>query len=435
MTNIRSLLALLTSCLLASAAPAVAQPAPAITLRAGVARVDITPTVSMPMYGYANRQCGPSAGVHDPLFAKALVLEGGDTRIAIVTLDLGSVVSERLGDEVASKLGIPVLLLSASHTHSAPAFLPFGSTPIRDDSGSVYRAELERRIFQAVEQASKSLFPARLGVGSGSIQLGYNRLQQQRDGRSRVLFRNPERIPWGPVDPEVALLRVDDETGKTRALLVHYATHAVVLGQTNCRFSADYPGVMQSTVEAGIPGAQVMFVQGGAGDINPLLMARSGVEADDFAIVKTMGTLLGNEVLKANAHVAPVDAAQIRTRSEVLEFTHRWDEDRQIPVGITTVLIGKDIAIATVPGEPLVALQRGWKERADVKHPFFYGYTYTGRGTWAGYIPDVRSAARGGYGADASTTIAVGAGERIVDQHLINLYGLQGMWRTAPGEP
>lgn len=387
------------------------------------------------MYGYAKRECGPSAGTHDPLYAKALVLESGGSRIAIVTLDLGSIVSERLGDEIATRLGIPVLLLAASHTHSAPAFLPFGSSPVRDDSGAVYRAELERRVFAAVEQASSSMFPARLGVGRGSIQLGYNRLQPRADGRSRVLFRNPERIPWGPVDPEVGLLRVDDAAGQTRALLVHYATHAVVLGQSNCKFSADFPGAMQATVEAGLPGAQVMFVQGGAGDVNPLLMARSGVEADDFAIVGTMGTLLGAEVLKANAQVTPVEASQILARSEVLEFPHRWGDDARIPVGITTVLIGKDIAIATVPGEPLVALQREWKERASVTYPFFYGYTHTGTGTWAGYIPDVRSAARGGYGADASTTIAVGAGERIVVQHLINLYGLQGMWRTAQGEP
>ena len=44
-------------------------------------------------------------------------------------------------------------------------------------------------------------------------------------------------------------------------------------------------------------------------------------------------------------------------------------------------------------------------------------------------------AARDAYGADASTTIEVGAGERIIQQHLIHLYDLQGMWRDAPGKP
>jgi hypothetical protein len=70
------------------------------------------------------------------------------------------------------------------------------------------------------------------------------------------------------VDPEFTLLRVEDMNGAPRALLVHYACHAVVLGSTSCLYSADYPGAMQAKVEGAIPGVQCMFVQGGAGDIN-----------------------------------------------------------------------------------------------------------------------------------------------------------------------
>src|SRR5207245_8970720 len=95
-----------------------------VQLEAGVARVEITPSSFMSMYGYANRKCGPANGTHDPLFAKVLVLATGASRVAIVTLDLGSIVSENLKRDVATKLGIQVLLLAASHTHSAPAFLP-----------------------------------------------------------------------------------------------------------------------------------------------------------------------------------------------------------------------------------------------------------------------------------------------------------------------
>jgi neutral ceramidase len=417
-------------CLLAGAAAQTVS-----ALIAGVARVDVTPTVSMPMYGYENRKCGPSAGMHDPLFAKVLVLENGGGRVAIVTLDLGSIVSERLKDEVRTKLNIPVLLLAASHTHSGPAFLPYGSAPVRDGSAAAYQAELERKIFNAVEQASRSMFPAKLAVGRGSIQLGYNRLIPQSDGRARVAYRNPERIPYGPVDPEFMLLRVEDGAGRTRALLVHYAVHAVVLGQSNCKFSADYPGVMQSAAEHELPGAQVMFVQGGAGDTNPLFLGRSEDEATDFGTTQKMGEMLAAEVLKANGNAAAVEAGPIRARSQLLEFRNRWDKDKKLAVGVTTILIGKNIAIATVPGEPMHRLQKMWKSQAEVAYPLFFGYTYSNGGTWAGYIPDLGSAARGGYGADVSTSIEVGAGERIIQQHLINLYDMQGMWRDTPGKP
>src|SRR6266545_1909095 len=91
------LVAFLALCLSAGGAQAAA------ALKAGVARVEITPSALMPMYGYANRKCGPAIGTHDPLYAKALVLEAGDSRIAIVTLDLGSVVSENLRREDAAK--------------------------------------------------------------------------------------------------------------------------------------------------------------------------------------------------------------------------------------------------------------------------------------------------------------------------------------------
>ena len=409
-----------------------------VALKAGIARVDITPTMSMQMYGYENRNCGASAGTHDPLHAKALVLEFGNSRIAIVTLDLGSIVSDKLRDEVRSKLNIPTLLLCAAHTHSAPAFMNSDDdAPSLSGPGAVYQAELEQKILGVVEEASKFLFPARLGVGCGSIQLGYNRLQMRSDGRAHVMYRNPERIPYGPVDPEFDLLRVDDTEGNMRALLVHYAVHAVVMGKYNCLFSADYPGAMQAKLESDIPGAQVMFVQGGAGDINPLMMGRNqNDQAANFEICKEMGEILAAEVMKANKGVIAVEAGPIQSHSELIEFKNRWNPDKKVAVGITTVLIGKSIAIATVPGEAMHLLQEIWRHRArraEVAHPFFYGYTYTNGGIWAGYVPDLRSAAQGGYGADFGTTIEVGAGERIIEQHMINLYGLQGMWRQTPG--
>ena len=78
-------------------------------------------------------------------------------------------------------------------------------------------------------------------------------------------------------------------------------------------------------------------------------------------------------------------------------------------------------------------MSKMWKEHADVPHPLFYGYTFSSGGTWAGYIPDLRSAAYGGYGADASTRIEVGAGEKIILRHLTFLYELLGMWLDKPG--
>jgi Neutral/alkaline non-lysosomal ceramidase, N-terminal len=413
----------------------------AADLEAGLAKVEITPSLFGPMYGYANRKCGPANGTHDPLFARALVLAAGESRLAIVTLDLGSIVSGNLERDVHEKLGIPVLLLAASHTHSGPSFLPSrdkapGITPLSFEP-SAYQVELEKKVFGAVQQAASSMFPARLGIGHGSLQLGYNRLVLRDDGRARALFDNLERVPYGPLDPDFTLLRVEDMNGAAKALLVHYACHAVVLGPTSCKWSADWPGAMVAKVEAAMPGTQCMFVQGGAGDINPLFEGRTGKEDADFATMQTMGELMGAQVLRSVKDIQATSPVRypIQSASEVVQFTDRWDKEQTIEVGITTVLINREIAIAAVPGEPMHKFQKFWKQQADVPYPLFYGYTYSAGGEWPGYLPDIRSAAYGGYGADVTTHIEVGAGETIMQHHLVSLYKLLGMWRDKPGLP
>ncbi len=406
----------------------LAATAPAPRLRAGVARVDITPAgTGGAMYGYPNPE-RKATGVHDPLFAKVLVLEAAGSRLAIVTMDIGSIVSHDLRKKVADELGIPHLLLAASHSHSAPAFpLPPEASP--------YLAEVEEKLFAALSRAGSSMFDARVGVGRGAAPLGYNRLLMRDDGRARALFDNMERIPYGPIDPEFVLLRIDDDKGAPRALLVHYGVHAVVLGPSNTKYSADYPGVLQARVEAELKGVQCMFVQGGAGDVNPLMLGRAKVEAEDFAVVDKMGTALALEVMRAARAIKTEVPARpsIAATSETLTFSNRWDKSKHLDVGITTALIDGDIAIATLPGEPHHRLQTSWKQNADVPTALFYGYTHSAGGGWAGYIPDLKSAAYGGYGSDTSTSVEIGAGETLLERHRINLYRLRGMWRDKPG--
>jgi hypothetical protein len=90
--------------------------------------------------------------------------------------------------------------------------------------------------------------------------------------------------------------------------------------------------------------------------------------------------------------------------------------------------------IATCPGEPFSLLQLDWKKRLPGTHPFLFGYTWY-EGTWPNYIPDIESAARGGWGADQSkpNMIEVGSGERIMNKHLENYYRLTGLMREQPG--
>src|SRR5947209_2502648 len=96
---------------------ALAVPLLAADFRAGIARVDITPPVGHAMGGYSDRK-GNASGTHDPLYATVLVLESGGNSLALVTADLRSFVSTRVGDAAKQKFGIATIIISSSHTHS-----------------------------------------------------------------------------------------------------------------------------------------------------------------------------------------------------------------------------------------------------------------------------------------------------------------------------
>src|SRR5262249_13561269 len=101
-----------------------ALPCRADELKAGAATVDITPPIGHPMWGYAARRDAPCLGVRDKLHARALVLEVGKQRLALVGLDLGRAPTRAstaaIRDKVSKAAGIDTLFLLRSHPHPGP---------------------------------------------------------------------------------------------------------------------------------------------------------------------------------------------------------------------------------------------------------------------------------------------------------------------------
>lgn len=113
------------------------------------------------------------------------------------------------------------------------------------------------------------------------------------------------------------------------------------------------------------------------------------------------------------------------------EAAESFDRHRSEPLRlpVATLLINKRIALMTMPGEPFVDFQYDWRDRCPVPDAFFMGYS---NGDF-GYFPTVLAASRGGYGAaSTSTTIEVGAGERMVNQALVRVYEMLGRLIDVP---
>jgi hypothetical protein len=452
----------------------VASPVQAAGLKAGVAQVDITPPLGLPMYGYASRK-GTSTGVLDPLMARVLVLEAGDKRLAWVVMDLGTVFApawiERLRAQALEKAGISYVIVAAIHTHSGPAIRDQYPPPELPD----WETGVLEKVESAIEDAHRHAVEARLGTGYGVIDIGHNRLRVNPDGTVTWFERNNTRVPTAPVDPTVSVLRVDSRQGQPIAIVVNYACHPVVFGSDNLRYSADWPGVMIKTVEqafegppregaanspstqagAGREGGQplAMFWQGADGDINPYYavhpLAEDAVKMRDWT-----GERLGREAARVAETIRTQDApdASLEFVEDLLDFHLRWDREKfraallkswgpqaaavfdrrgqePLRLPVATVLINKRIALMTMPGEPFVEFQIDWRNRCPVRDAFFMGYA---NGSF-GYFPPIRAASLGGYGAaNTATFVEPGAGERMVEHALVRLYEMLGKLSNLP---
>ena len=180
-----------TALVLLTAAPAAAE------IRVGVAKADVTPPPGVRMYGYGARGENVSTGVHDPLYAKALVLSDGQRTAAWVTMDLGYAdkpLTRDIRAAVSTALGFDDVFLTSSHTHSGPTFVPdFPS------AATPWVQELRRKVIAAIVEAHGALQPARLGVGWGQVDLGHNRRRVRADGTVEMLWENRRGIPTSPV--------------------------------------------------------------------------------------------------------------------------------------------------------------------------------------------------------------------------------------------
>ncbi len=381
-------------------------PLSAAEYRAGLARVDITPPVGHEMGGYSARTHG-ATGTHDPLYATVLVLESGANSIALITCDLRSFVSTRLGKNV---------LISSSHTHSGP---------LTWELRSPWYTQTEDKMLNAIAEARKNMFPATLQIATGEIYLGHNR----RKANGEMWWRNAEALPSHPLDPTVNALVIKDIQGKIKAVLVNYACHPSILGPDNYEYSADYPGAMRRQIESQLPGAKALFIQGGAGDINPYHDKEP--VATQFQAVEEAGQRLGKYVVSILKKTEPV-TGPLRTYSEVLDVKNRWRPNETIPIGWTAGAFGNSFCFASLPGEPFVEFQLTLRAKSECANSMLFGYTTSNQGAWAGYLPTIQAAVQGGYGADYNTTVAVGTGEQLIDRAVVKLFELRGLLKELP---
>jgi neutral ceramidase len=255
--------------------------------RAGGHAIDITPK-SFPISVNGGMQDRQAKGAHDRLHARCLVLDDGSTRVAFVVCDSCMIPRELLDEakrRASRATGIPTerMLISATHTHTAPAVSGvFQSDPDKD-----YQQYLTERIAKGIVQANANLVPARIGWGvAPNPEQVFNRRWKMKPGSIAAdpFGRTTDRVkmnpgyqnanlvgPAGPTDPDVSVVSVQARDGRPLALLANYSLHYVGGVQP---LSADYFGAFAERIasllktEKTSPPFVGILSNGTSGDIN-----------------------------------------------------------------------------------------------------------------------------------------------------------------------
>ncbi len=287
------------------------------TLLGGAARSDITPPLGSLLVGYAdpNRL---AESVRDPLNATAIVLERGETLVAIVSLDWSIIENETVAEVRAAvaKL-IPIkpenVTVCVTHTHSGPAtFNVFGWAEL----DRKYMDVAVPKIADAVRRAYESRRPVRIGISTTHSDVGVNRREILPD-HSIAFGVNP----WGPYDQTMTVIRIVDETEKPVATIVHYGAHATSFDGSTKIVTRDWPGVMCDRVEQLTGGVPVLFINGALGDIGPR-MANNKTVGDGEASMLEVGLRAAGDALRAYRSIHAFGDVELRTYSETVEIPY-----------------------------------------------------------------------------------------------------------------
>ncbi len=224
-------------------------------LQAGVAKTDITPPVGTELAGWC---FGPSNGVADSLYARALVLSSDELpALVLVTLDLiglGTESANALREQLAPELGTTRerVVIACSHTHSGPGAMPIRRWGKVDPE---YLEFLLTTVASTVHRAHENLEAATLAADQGLVT---GICDNRRGDRGSIV---DERVP-------VIVVRRRDKTPMT--ILYNFSCHPVAAHNDRNLISADFPGYAAKRIRSAFPGVQAMFTLGAAGDVNPV---------------------------------------------------------------------------------------------------------------------------------------------------------------------
>ncbi len=389
--------------------------------KAGVARINITPTTPIWMTGYGNRS-HPSEGVFQDIWVKALAIEDSKHyRVVIVTSDLIGLpgqMTDLVSARIQKQYGLSrsQLLFNSSHTHTGPLVkgnleMMFELDPENRRVVDEYGAKLTENLVSVIGAALGKLAPAKLDFGQGEAGFAANR-RQFATQKVRIGVN-----PAGPTDHSVPVLRVTAPDGSLVAVLFGYACHNTTLTGQFYKISGDYAGFAQAEFEKAHPGVTAMFAISCGADQNPNprseleLAQKHGRELAE-AVNKVLGQKLtpvkgsirsAFQIVEPNLrpHTREMFEAQIndpmpvrvRLAKAMLKAYDEGHPVRRVPYPVQALRFGKSLTVVALGGEIVVDYCLRIKREYPNEPIFVAGYS----NDVMCYIPSKRVVKEGGY--------------------------------------
>ena len=324
----------------------------AAALRAGAAKIDITPEkwpVSMVGQFYARG----ATNAFDRLHSRAIVLDDGETRLAIVVVD-NCLIPRNILDESkrlaakASGIRPDRILISATHTHSAPASRDWPAVGIK--ATPHYVKQLTKGIAASIAAAARRLEPAEIGWGVGHAPKEVNnrrwfvkdagKIPDPFGKTNDVVRTNPPRgsglliKPAGPTDPYVSFFSIRSPAGRPIALFANYSLHYVG-GIPAGGVSADYFGEFARVIARRLGGKNKDFVavmsNGTSGDINNINFTHPRPRKEPFEQMRFVANYVADAVMAAHQGVKFQRRVPLAMQQRELDVAHR----RATPADVT----------------------------------------------------------------------------------------------------
>lgn len=317
----------------------------------------------------------PAVTVGDPLYARTVVLDDGETKIAVIAMDciaigdigeVGDGFFPSLRAKLASEYGFSPenILVSATHTH-VPGPMVCGDGTRLD------------RMAASVGRALKKLEPARLGSGIGyDNSFIINRTLKMKDGSAWTVRQahpcppDSEIAGLDDADAQIGVIRIDRDDGSALAVLFCFGCHPLT-GLPDNSVSAQFPGFAAKTIEENLGGGvMALFLQGTGGDVTEVFYK----EVNRPKNCTQAGISLGLSVLKT-ARQIKTEKVKIKVCSVPVEFLRRFDG----PEVIEKLLEERERLLARLPGTSLnfkTFLPLYIKYLTGGEFPLDYAYAY-----------------------------------------------------------